>query len=1083
MRVHFIAVDLEQVTENSYRIILTQTWNDIRPDRHSYANLLSNRVRWLLEEEKFTQIELDAIRNSCYPRGAVLGLFDDPPETTSTNSQEERPRNSKLEGKFIKNLLMYSGIPAENRPRIPKLRASRIVMKKVDDLDKILDQKINHDHTIEEIVDCVYAAALTVCGEMGVDIREVQKNKSSGPPPWKHRLEGKINEMRKKSGILQTYLNAESPSLRILKLTHRIASDAGVKAGREHFKQQMILVSEKLKQKIKILGNRIRRYNERVKRYKNNKLYHQNQQKFFRSLEDGPSEAGEPPREEAMHFFWKGIWEVEKTYDSQASWIKEAEKESSRYSSENVEITVEDIKSVLRRTNNWSSPGVDGIQNYWWKHFMATHQHLAKIFQQTLKDPTKIPHYFTQGNTIMIPKGETTQDPERYRPITCLPTVYKILTGVLTRHISRHVSKNNIPSKEQGGCRGDTRGCKELLITDYVIAKQVKKKQRSISVAWVDYKKAFDSVPHSWLIKILEIYGVPQAIIDLLKYLMKTWRTNLIVNTKNEHYKTGTINIKSGIFQGDTLSPLWFCLAMNLLSQLINRQKYGYIVERSRNIKISHQMYIDDLKLYAANEEEMKKLLRIVASFTKTIGMEIGMDKCAVVHVRRGQIREGEGLAVMEDLTIPRLSAQEHYKYLGIQQALDIKMPEMKNIFREKYFTRVKKILQSKLNAKAMFMSMNRWALPCLSYSFGVIKWTAAELKELDIKTRALLTRHGIHHPHASSNRLYIRRQEGGRGLQNIEKTYNETIVSMREYFHAQNSPLLQAICRSDENLSALNLSSRERPVGGVTEVQLIREWHGKALHGRYPGNLEKNNINKKESLTYLRAGYLYPETEGRLISIQDQVVPTRSYIKNITGRNIPTDRCRRCLQGTESIQHVVSSCSLLAPTDYTERHNAMARVFHRAIAEETGLIKTAKKAYEYTPCTVLENDTYKLYWDMVITTDKPIPHNRPDIVLFDKGRRSAKIMDVTVPADDNISKAFTEKLTKYQDLAFELKTTYDLRSVVILPLIISTSGLVEAHLEEYTLMLGLQKELISTAQKQVILATTRIVRKFLSTS
>ncbi|XP_044760856.1 uncharacterized protein LOC123318302 [Coccinella septempunctata] len=723
MRVHFIAVDLEQVTENSYRNILTQTWNDIRPDRNSYANLLSNRVRWLLEEEKFTQIELDAIRKSCYPRGAALDLCDDPPEAPSTNNQEERPRTSKLEQKFIKNLLMYSGIPPENRPRIPKLIGSKNLMKKVDDLNRILDQKINRDQTIEELADCVYAAALTVCAEMGVEIREVPKSKESrGPPPWKDRLERKINEMRKKIGILQTYLSAESPSARILKLTHRIASDAGVKARDENFKPQMILVSENLKQKIKILGNRIRRYNERVKRYKNNKLYYQNQQKFFRSLEEGPSEVGEPPEEEAMHLFWKGIWEVEKTYDSQASWIKEAEKEPSRYSSENVEITVEDIKSVLRKTNNWSTPGVDGVQNYWWKHFTATHQHLAKLFQQTLRDPTIIPHYFTQGTTIMIPKGEITQDPEKYRPITCLSTVYKLLTGVLTRHIWRHVNKNNILAKEQGGCRGDTRGCKELLITDYVIAKQVKKKQRSISVAWVDYKKAFDSVPHTWLIKVLKIYGVPETIIDLLKYLMKTWRTNLVVNTKNHHYKTGTINIKSGIFQGDTLSPLWFCLAMNLLSQLINRQKYGYIVERSRNIRISHQMYIDDLKLYAANEEEMKKLLKIVASFTKTIGMEIGVDKCAVVHVGRGQIRDGEGLAVMEDATIPRLSAQGHYKYLGIQQALDIKKAEMKNIFREKYFSRVKKILQSKLNAKATFTSMNMWALPCTEFTTRTLR-------------------------------------------------------------------------------------------------------------------------------------------------------------------------------------------------------------------------------------------------------------------------------------------------------------------------------------------------------------------------
>lgn len=47
-------------------------------------------------------------------------------------------------------------------------------------------------------------------------------------------------------------------------------------------------------------------------------------------------------------------------------------------------------------------------------------------------------------------------------------------------------------------------------------------------MAWVDYQKAFDSVPHSWLIKTLRMYGITEPIISLLEHLMKTWRTQLI---------------------------------------------------------------------------------------------------------------------------------------------------------------------------------------------------------------------------------------------------------------------------------------------------------------------------------------------------------------------------------------------------------------------------------------------------------------------------------------------------------------------------------------------------------------------------
>lgn len=105
-----------------------------------------------------------------------------------------------------------------------------------------------------------------------------------------------------------------------------------------------------------------------------------------------------------------------------------------------------------------------------------------------------------------------------------------------------------------------------------------------------------------------------------------------------------------------------------------------------------------------------------------------------------------------------------------------------------------------------------------------------------------------------------------------------------------------------------------------------------------------------------------------------------------------------------------------------------MANVFHQALAEKTGLVRHKKRIFEYRPSRVLENEAYKLNWDMVIITDKQMAHNRPYLVLFDKKEKTVTIMDVTVPADDNVSKAFTEKLTKYQDLAFELKAAYALR-------------------------------------------------------
>lgn len=1093
MRTHFIAQELQRTTGRRYREILASTWNEIYPERTSYPNLLSNRVKRMLEIGKFSSVELDNIQRSITPYAPVtmnesLSTEDIPSvprtEHNRSNEYETSPNRSKIGKNLEKNAQKYLGVSPQQWPRIPRLKGSRKVLECVQKVNELMKAHLENQPKLEEILTWVYAGAITVCEENGIQLkqREITPRREN-TPPWKNRLETKITHIRKNIGIIYTYLQTSSPTRKLLKSIRRITSQLHIQNQHEDFKHKLEMTCDKLKQKAKSLGNRLQRYNERVKRYKNNQLYYKNPKEFFRSLENSIVAEEDPPSPENMHRTWKEIWESEEEHDETAFWIRDAEREAEKYTMEEVRITEEDVKAILKKSNNWSAPGPDGVHNYWWKYFDCTHKILAETFQRALLNPSNLPEFLTSGITHMLPKGKDSGDPKNFRPITCLSTLYKILTGVITLNISRHIGKNNILAREQNGCRKDTRGCKELLIMDSLITKQAKKKQRNISVAWVDYKKAFDSIPHSWLLKTLQLYGVSKAVINLLKCLMSSWRTRLHVNIRDHTYTTPEVNIKRGLFQGDKLSTLWFCLAINFLSTLLNKNKYGYIIEKRHNTKINHQLYIDDLKLYAGSEDQLKRQLKVVASFTETIRMQMGLDKCAVVNVKRGRITEGEGMLVKDDIELQRLGPEGRYKYLGIKQGLEINSAETKTTFRTTFISRINKILQSKLNAKAMVTSMNTWAMPYLSYSFGVVKWFTSDLKAIDIQVRKLMTRHGIHHPHASVNRLYIPRKDGGRGLQSVEAVHHRAVMEMRKYFIEKNSPFFRALCEADDNITVLNLASNNDPAGPLTTAALSEEWHGKALHGRYPTTLKRTTINKEKSVSYLKSGYLFAETEGRLAAIQDQVVPTRAYLKNIIGKNIPSDKCRKCARAAETIQHVTSSCPVMAPREYTDRHNSMAKVYHQAIAIQAGLIKKEKRAYEYRPSEILENDRIRLYWDSPLITDRPIAHNRPDIVIFHKLENKVTIIDVTIPADDNIEKAYAEKRMKYHDLAFELKEIYKLTNTTILPLIISTNGMVERHLNEHTYQLGLEERLITDAQREVILWTTRIVRAFLTSA
>ena len=88
-----------------------------------------------------------------------------------------------------------------------------------------------------------------------------------------------------------------------------------------------------------------------------------------------------------------------------------------------------------------------------------------------------------------------------------------------------------------------------------------KSRKKYICMAWIDYQKAFDSVPHSWLIKSLKLIGINDKIISFLKKAMNYWKTSMRLHAEGKIIETEDLEIHRGIFQGDSLSALLFCVS------------------------------------------------------------------------------------------------------------------------------------------------------------------------------------------------------------------------------------------------------------------------------------------------------------------------------------------------------------------------------------------------------------------------------------------------------------------------------------------------------------------------------------------
>lgn len=425
------------------------------------------------------------------------------------------------------------------------------------------------------------------------------------------------------------------------------------------------------------------------------------------------------------------------------------------------------------------------------------------------------------------------------------------------------------------------------------------------------------------------------------------------------------------------------------------------------------------------------------------------------------------------------------YKYLGMQQARVIEHTKIKETLMKEYICRLEKICSTDLDSKNLVKAINTFAIPVLSYSFGVVTWSDTDIESIQRKIRTTLTKFRKHHPRSNTVRLTLPRVEGGRGISDIRNIYNNQIKSLRAYFNQRklDSPLHAGICLSDQAYTPLNLGSTEQQSNEVlrSDREKIQEWKSMSLHGRHPHDLERSDVDKIASNDWLRSGCLFPETEAFLCAIQDQVIDTKNYQKYITKNGQTTDdRCRKCYEKPETIQHIIGACSTLSQTDYLHRHNQLANIIHQELAQCTNLLTEKLPYYKYIPKAVMESVDYKLYYDRTIITDKTIHNNRPDITFVNKKAKTAFLIDIAVPNTHNIQHTINEKIRKYTDLKSEIKRIWNLNEVHILPIVISTTGIVPSNLCDNIRALGINPSLFRVMQKAVILNTTRITRKFL---
>ena len=174
--------------------------------------------------------------------------------------------------------------------------------------------------------------------------------------------------------------------------------------------------------------------------------------------------------------------------------------------------------------------------------------------------------------------------------------------------------------EEQKGCRKGSRGTVELLDLDQHILSESKTRRKILAMAWIDNKNVHDIVPQSLIINCLKMYKISDEVINFIE-------KNLESGIDSRRKKLSWSKDQKRYIWRSALSPLLFIITMKPLNPILRKCTAGYKLRSQKKIK--HLMYIDDIKIFAKNKQELETRIHTVRIYSQNIGMEFGIEKCA----------------------------------------------------------------------------------------------------------------------------------------------------------------------------------------------------------------------------------------------------------------------------------------------------------------------------------------------------------------------------------------------------------------------------------------------------------------------
>lgn len=291
-------------------------------------------------------------------------------------------------------------------------------------------------------------------------------------------------------------------------------------------------------------------------------------------------------------------------------------------------VSQEEIRMAVFSIGNDKAPGPDGYSSLFYKQAWDVIGGDVCAAVQDFFLSGRLLKQVNHSIIVLVPKSANASSPSDYRPISCCNVIYKVIAKLLAGRLA-HALKD-IVSPMQNAFLGGRLMSDNINLVQELLRLYGRKRSSPRCLLKVDFKKAFDSVQWDFLASLLRQLGFPAHFVRLVMECVSTASFSVAVNGDIHGFFLG----KSGVRQGDPLSPYLFICCMEYFSRLLKRsaQHESFRFHPKCEVQgISHLAFADDVLLLSRGDHSsVHCLLQQIILFGKTSGLYVNPQKSSI---------------------------------------------------------------------------------------------------------------------------------------------------------------------------------------------------------------------------------------------------------------------------------------------------------------------------------------------------------------------------------------------------------------------------------------------------------------------